>query len=191
MTPFTSSGFPPAENGARVVQFLDIFHPRKIELELARQVATFADPCAPLDWLAGQLAREPKPQHFVVLAIDDGAPIGYGKFQHGRKATADRPGDCIVRELVVDPLQRRRGIGSAIIGRALYFVRPHAELIAEIREGDTAAQLFLRAAGLDCQPPWTRVKRQRQRRLYEFRSVQPAARPFKGRPRFTWPAAAE
>jgi ribosomal protein S18 acetylase RimI-like enzyme len=188
MTPPLFPAFPPAENQAVKVVVRSIFPPQKIEHAVAARIAEFLDPAAPLDWLSANLAKEPRePNSFALVAEIDSTAVGYLRLQHGRKATATMPGLCWIRELAIEPLHRRRGIGSRLIREAADTVHPHELLTVEVRETETWQQLFLSAAGLECLPPWRRTRRQRDRRLYEFRSVCPTAKPWQGRARFTWP----
>jgi len=181
-------GPPTAVNFSAPPRIVELFPPRSIDAATADQLAAFYDPCAPRSWLAGQLAREPRqPDSFVLVAHVDAAAVGFTKLQHGRKGDAKRAGICWIRALVVAPSDRRRGIGRELVRRAWELVHPHEQLALEIDERDTASQLFLAAAGLECLPPWDRPKRQRAQRVYEFRSVRPSAPPWLGQPRFTWP----
>lgn len=190
-TPNDRPGQGPAESieaAALEIRIRAIFPPATLGIEHARQVAAFADPCAPQPWLAGQLSREPKPKSaFLILAFivedagDGERAIGYLKLQH------DAHQVCRIHQLVVDPLHRRRGLGGRLVRHAWSTLVPHEQLAVAVSEDDTAAHLFLRSAGLECGHPAGRTKRQADRREYEFRSVVPEAKPFRGVPRFTWP----
>lgn len=184
MTPTPSNGLPPTAKSSPPVRILALFPPRLIDATTADQVAAFKDPCAPRNRLAADLGREPREQNsFVLIAHVEAAAVGYLKLQHGAK----RKGICWIRDLVVSPSHRRRGLGAALVRYAFELVTPHEQLAVEVREIDTVAQLFLAAAGLECLPPWDRDRRQLERHVYEFRSVRASAPPWQGRPRFTWP----
>jgi len=180
-------GPPTAASCSALSRIVELFPPRSIDATTADQLAAFLDPYEPRTWLAGQLAREPRQADSFVLVAHVAAAVGFAKLQHGRKCDAKRAGICWIRELIVAPSHRRRGIGSELVRRAWELVQPHEQLAVEIDERDTAAHLFLAAAGLECLAPWLRKNRQRERRVYEFRSVRPSAPPWLGRPRFTWP----
>lgn len=156
----------------------EVFPPYRLTPNAAAELARFVKPAA-------ELEGEPRQKDaFVLVAVQLRAlraVVGYIKLQHGARRS------CWIREMAVDPVHRRQGIGRALVRRAIELVVPREDLAIEVFEGDTPAHCFLRACGLTAEPPWIRTRRQRDARLYEFRSYRPPAISFGGLPRFTWP----
>jgi len=168
-----NAGERPLADGLRIDE---VFPPYRLALNAADELARFVKPAA-------ELALEPRQKDsFLLVAVRSARAVGYLKAQHGYGQR------CWIRELAVDPHERRRGVGRALVRHGERLVAPHERLSIEVDERDDASHRFLAACGLECRAPWERTKRQRERRLYEFASYRPPRIEFAGQPRFTWPS---
>jgi GNAT superfamily N-acetyltransferase len=181
MAPFEPENKPATAAGPLAVRVIEVFPPFRLAASQAEAIARFGavavDPA-----VVARLAEEPRQKDgccLLALAqieteLAGWALVGWCKL-HGRW----------IREVTVDVGHRRRGVGTRLLAYAEAMVRPH-ELSIEICENDLVGHVFLRAAGLWCRPPWERSRRQRERGIYEFGSVERPALRWRGAPRFTW-----
>jgi ribosomal protein S18 acetylase RimI-like enzyme len=114
------------------------------------------------------------------VALDGRRVVGYLSLRMMGQA-------IVIRHLAVSRPYWRRGIGSQLVRHAKAHLWPprFGCLAIEVAERNTRAQVFLRAVGFECLPPWRRSPSQRSRGVYRFVYELPT---FDGGPRFTWPA---
>lgn len=108
-------------------------------VRLARKVA-----CWPRDW--SELHAHLKPEGVACLvAYRDQGMAG---FAVTRRMSASR---VEVESVAVDPIQRRHGVGRALVGRVLDDARRDGRslIVVSVRESDAGSLAFLRACGFE------------------------------------------
>jgi len=171
------------EAAAPALRIEEVFPPATLTEEAAAAIAAIAAEAtdARERWLS-HLVREPRSRDaFLLLGLVERRIVAYAKLQ--RYAN----GEAWLRALLVDRHAAALGIDHQLIRHARSLVGLSVQLVAEVDETDLACQLQLRELGFYCLPPAERTKRQRERRLYEFRSYRPPELHFDRKPRFTWP----
>jgi GNAT superfamily N-acetyltransferase len=91
----------------------------------------------------------------VLIAEADGRAVGFALFFHGYSTFLTRPG-LYLEDLFVEPAYRRRGIGTALLGRvaALSLERECGRLEWSVLDWNAPAIAFYRRHGADVLPDW-------------------------------------
>jgi GNAT superfamily N-acetyltransferase len=108
---------------------------------------------------AGQLAGQlfgPRPYAEVLIAEEDGAPVGFALFFHNFSTFEGRPG-LYLEDLFVDPAARGRGVGKALFAQlaALALERGCARLEWAVLDWNEPAIRFYRSLGARAMDEWT------------------------------------
>ncbi|WP_300536492.1 GNAT family N-acetyltransferase [Sphingosinicella sp.] len=98
----------------------------------------------------------PRPHTEVLIAEDDGAPLGFALFFHNFSTFEGRPG-IYLEDLFVAPEARGKGAGKALLARlaALAIERDCARLEWAVLNWNTPAIDFYRSLGARPMDEWT------------------------------------
>lgn len=98
----------------------------------------------------------PRPYAEVLIAEDDGAPLGFALFFHNFSTFEGRPG-IYLEDLFVAPEARGKGAGKALLARlaALAIERDCARLEWSVLDWNTPAIDFYRSLGARPMDEWT------------------------------------
>lgn len=97
-----------------------------------------------------------RPYAEVLIAEDDGSPVGFALFFHNFSTFEGRPG-IYLEDLFVDPAARGKGVGKALLARlaALALERDCARLEWWVLDWNEPAINFYRSLGARPMDEWT------------------------------------
>ena len=117
--------------------------------EVARQILGGVDLAGMAASWEAAIARPPLAKFRVLVAVEDGRPVGFAAVGPSDEPDADPAEDALVGEFVIDPIKQRAGHGSRLLNAVADTLRADGFSRATwwVRSSDDPLRAFLQSAG--------------------------------------------
>lgn len=117
--------------------------------EVARQILGSVDLASMAASWEAAIARPPLAKFRVLVAVEDGRPVGFAAVGPSDEPDANPAEDALVGEFVIDPIKQRAGHGSRLLNAVADTLRADGFARATwwVRSNDDPLRAFLASSG--------------------------------------------